>query len=134
MTTMARTLPVLTPLNRFFWQSGQHGRLEIQRCDECRTWQHPPGPRCPSCLGTRLTPQTVSGNATVETFTINYQAWTPGLAVPYVILLVSLDDCPEVRLTSNLIGGDAGSVHIRQRMRVVFEQQDDVWLPLFTPV
>ena len=133
MATIARTLPVLTPLNSFFWQSGRHGRLEIQRCDDCRTWQHPPGPRCPSCLSARLTPQVVSGNGTVETFTINYQAWTPGLAVPYVILLVSLDDCPQVRLTTNLIGGDAGSVRIRQRVRVVFEQQDDVWLPLFTP-
>jgi len=54
--------------------------------------------------------------------------------MPYVIAIVSLDDCPSVRLTTNLIDCDPADVRIGDRVRVVFEQHHDVWLPLFVHI
>jgi len=84
-------------------------------------------------MGLKLAPQSVSGKGLIEAFTFNHQAWLPDESVPYAIAIVSLDDCPSVRLTTNIVGPNATDIRIGQPVRVVFEQRDDVWLPLFTP-
>jgi uncharacterized protein len=126
-------LPLLTPLNTAFWTAGRDGRLRIARCGDCGTWLHPPGPVCPECLGPDVLPQPVSGFGVIETCTVNHQAWSPGVAVPYVIAIVSLVECPQVRLTTNIVGVAPDEVRIGSRVRVLFEQREDVWVPLFTP-
>lgn len=132
-TETGRTLPLLTPLNTFFWTAGRTGRLEILRCDACAHWLHPPAPICPECLGRELTPQPVSGLGTVEAVTINHHPWTPAVAVPYAVILVALEDCAYVRLTSRLVVADPYDATIGMRVRVAFEQDQDVWLPFFEP-
>jgi uncharacterized OB-fold protein len=129
-----RALPVLTALNSFFWTGGRTGRLAILRCDSCGEWIHPPSHLCPVCLSRSMTPREVSGLGTIETFTINHQPWTAELSVPYVIAIVSLNDCPSVRLTTNVVGCTPDSVRIGAPVRVIFVQLDDVRLPLFSPV
>jgi uncharacterized OB-fold protein len=131
---MAAALPELTDLNRFFWTSGADGRLRIQRCADCALWVHPPGPVCPRCLGKQLAPQDVSGLATVEAVTVNHQAWTPGMEVPYAIARVSLVEDPAVRLTTRIVGMAPEAVAIGQRVKVLFERREDVFLPFFEPV
>jgi acetyl-CoA acetyltransferase len=66
-------------------------------------------------------------------FTINAHQWLPHLEPPYVIANVALDEDAEVRLTTNIVGCEASEVHIGQTVAVRFEQQADVWLPLFEP-
>lgn len=130
---MATSLPELTDFNRFFWTSGADGRLRIQRCAGCATWVHPPSAICPHCLGRELAPQVVSGRATVEAVTVNHQAWTPDLQVPYAIVRVSLEEDPGVRLTSRMAGTtpESVAVAIGQRVKVCFVSLDDVYLPCF---
>jgi uncharacterized OB-fold protein len=36
-------------------------------------------------------------------------------------------------LTTNLVGVEPEDVHVGMPVRVVFEHNDDVWIPLFTP-
>ena len=129
-----RTLPVLTPLNSWFWTSGREGRLSILRCSTCSAWIHPPAPICPDCLGRDLSPQPVLGHGLVEAFTVNHQPWIPDEVVPYVVAIVSLSGCPGVRLTTNIVDSTADAIHIGMPVRVVFEQCEDVWLPLFIPI
>jgi uncharacterized protein len=128
-----RTLPTLTQSNHFFWTAGASGQLSILHCEGCGHWLHPPGPRCPQCLGTQLAPRAVSGLGVVEAFTVNHHAWSPELAVPYVLAIVSLVDCLSVRLTTNIVGIEPEAVRIGMAVRCSFEQHEDVWLPLFTP-
>jgi uncharacterized OB-fold protein len=130
----SRALPVVTPLNAFFWTSGGRGVLEILRCDACGQWLHPPSPICSCCLGRKLSPSAVSGLATIETFTVNHQAWAPDLAVPYVIAIVALDEGKNLRLTTNIVDTPIDAVRIGQRVRVVFEQHEELYLPLFKPL
>lgn len=128
-----RPLPLLTELNTFFWASGADGKLRMQRCSDCLHWQHPAGAICPLCLSRNLAPQELSGKATVEAFTLNYQPWTEGVAVPYVIAIVGLDEQKGLNLTTNIVGVAPESVFIGQRVEVTFEAAGDVFLPLFTP-
>jgi uncharacterized OB-fold protein len=127
-------LPALEEPNTFFWTAGAEGELRFQRCGDCGHWLHPPGVICPECRSENLAPQAVSGLATVAAVTINYQPWMPGLEVPYAIAIVALDEQPALHLTTNIVGIPPEEVFIGQRVRVQFEQREDVWLPLFTPV
>jgi uncharacterized OB-fold protein len=51
-----------------------------------------------------------------------------------VIAIVEIEEEPAVRLTTNIVGCSPDDVHIGLPVHVVFEQYDDVWLPLFQPV
>jgi uncharacterized OB-fold protein len=128
-----RILPRLTQDNRFFWTSGADGRLRFLRCQTCRDYVHPPTPICPHCLTKTLAPEPVSGRATVASYTINVQPWIPGFDPPYVIAIVEIEEEPAVRLTTNIVGCSPDDVQIGMPVQVVFEQYDDVWLPLFQP-
>ena len=132
-----RILPKLTDRNRHFWTAGRTGRLQILRCQDCGYFIHPPVPICPRDHSKRLAPEAVSGNATVATFTINHQEWMPGPETPYVVAIVELEEQPDVRLTTNLVGCAPGDVSIGMPVRVVFEHHaapdGDIWLPRFEP-
>jgi uncharacterized OB-fold protein len=133
MTKPFRVLPQLSPLNRHFWTGGEHGELRFLRCRACRHWIHPPSPICPSCLGRDLGVEAASGRARVASFTLNHQPWIPGFAPPYLIAIVELEEQAALRLTTNLVGCAADEVEIGMPVRAVFEQHEDVWIPLFEP-
>jgi len=131
--TPFRILPRLTPENEFFWTSGADGRLRFLRCSTCGYFVHPPAPICPVSLTKTLSPEAVSGRATVATFTVNHQAWIPGFDPPYVVAMVEIDEQPSVRLTTNIVGCRPEEVRIGMPVQVLFEHHDDVWIPLFEP-
>lgn len=134
-----RILPEVTDLNRAFWTGGATGSLQFLCCRTCGYLIHPPAPICPRDLGKDLAPHTVSGLATVATYTVNHQPWMPGPDLPYVVAIVEIDEQPSLRLTTNIVGCAADEVHIGMRVRAVFEHRqaangDDVWIPQFAPV
>jgi acetyl-CoA acetyltransferase len=73
----------------------------------------------------------VSGRGTVVGLTVNAHPWLPGFDPPYVIANVALEEDPDVRLTTNIVGCAPDDVHIGQQVRVRFEPQQDVWIPVF---
>jgi uncharacterized OB-fold protein len=89
---------------------------------------------CPACLSFEVAPRAVSGTGKVLSFTVNYQMWTLGLEVPYTVAVVELTEQPGLRLISNTVGIDPEAVFIGMPVKVSFEQQEDIWLPLFAPV
>ena len=129
-----RVLPRVTPQNEHFWRGGADGRLRFLRCQACQTYIHPPSPVCPECLGKQLEPEAVSGRATVLTFTLNHQPWVPSPDHPYAIAIVEIEEQVGVRLMTNIVGCAAENVRIGMPVRVVFEQREDVYFPLFEPV
>jgi uncharacterized protein len=129
-----RVLPRLDAENRFFWTGGADGILRLLRCQACSTFIHPPRPVCRKCLSENVAPEPVPGTGTVDTFTINYQEWRPGLETPYVIARVAIDGARGVYLTTNIVGCPVDAVDIGDRVRVRFEQQGEIYLPLFEKV
>jgi uncharacterized OB-fold protein len=128
-----RLLPRLDRENTFFWTSGADGHLRFLRCKECRSFVHPPAPRCPDCLSSELSPEVVSGRATVVSCTCNVQQWIPG-SDPYLIGLVAIEEDESVRLITNLVEVAVEDVEAGMPVEVVFEEQEDVFIPLFSPV
>lgn len=121
------------PHDEFFWTSGADGRLRFLRCGDCGRFHHPAGPRCPYCWSASLSPEAVSGRATVASFTINHQPFVPGFEMPYVIALVEIDEDPVIRLMTNIVGCEPSAVSIGMPVSVVFEPYDAWFVPLFTP-
>lgn len=130
---MERKLPSLTPETSPFWQGGSTGVLNIYHCAACSRLFHPPAPVCPKCLSPEVGPQAVSGRGRVFSYTVNHQAWLPGLQVPYVVAIVELVEQSGLRFVSNIVGIAPADVRIGMPVRVTFEQVEDVWLPLFRP-
>jgi uncharacterized OB-fold protein len=129
-----RPLPRLNDDNRAFWTGGAEGKLQILRCKDCGDFIHPPQPLCRKCLSENVAPEAVAGTGTVYSYSINHQKWHPGLEVPYVIARVELDGVPGVYLTTNIINCPVDSVDIGDRVKVTFEQQEEIYIPLFEKV
>ena len=131
--TPVRPLPQPTLASAEFWRSGADGVLRISRCGDCGRYFHPPLPVCPSCRSraVKLTP--TSGKAVVVGFTVNHQAWLPDFPPPYVVAVVALAEDDRARLTTNIVGCEPDEVRVGMRVRVRFEQHEDVYLPLFEP-
>lgn len=132
--TAGRTLPVLTPWNQFYWTSGRDGVLRFQRGARSGVIQHPPQPVSASDLDEPLEIVEVTGLGTIVGVTVNRQTWDPQMPAPYVVAVVAIDEDSRVRLTTNIVNATDEQLRVGQRVRVVFEQVDDVWLPMFEPI
>jgi acetyl-CoA acetyltransferase/uncharacterized OB-fold protein len=130
--TAKRPKPELGPWNKPFWTGGADGELRIPKCTACGHFLHPMNTVCRFCQSPDLEWVAVSGDACVVGVTVNEQMFMPNFAPPYVIAVVRLDDAPDVRLTTNLVGAEP-SYHVGQRVHVQFVEQDGVWYPLFAP-
>ena len=130
-----RILPKVTEQNAHFWQGGRDGRLQFQRCAQCRYWMHPHGVMCPQCHAKEFTYEPVSGKATLHTYSVNHQAWMPGPELPYVVAIVELPEQEALRLTTNLVHCDIDALEIGMPVQVTFEAhpEEEVWIPLFEP-
>jgi uncharacterized protein len=129
-----RPQPRLDADNRPFWTGGAVGELRIMQCRDCKTFIHPPRAVCRKCLSENVAPQAMPGTGVIDTFTVNHQKWFPGLEVPYVIARVAIDGAPGVFLTTNIVGCDVDAVDIGDRVGVKFEQQGEIYYPLFEKI
>lgn len=132
-----RILPALSDLNREFWTAGARGELRFLRCNACGYYNHPPTKLCPLCHSKDLAPATVSGNASLHTFTLNHQPWMPGPELPYVIAIVDIPEQEGLRLTTNIVNCPHDELVIGMPLRVIFEHHtdgdDEIYLPMFEP-
>ena len=96
-------LPAITPFNEAWFTSGA---IVVQRCASCATLQHPPEEVCASCGAKAFDHVPLAPTGTVHSFTVVHYAANAALAdaVPYTVVLVSLDVAPQVRVVGNLDG------------------------------
>ena len=117
-------LPALDAKNQAWFGSGT---LALQVCTRCQVVQFPPEDACRGCgsfeLGTRVS----AGRGRVESLAVVHHAVHPLLRphVPYLVVLVALDDAPHVRLLGNVLNRAYDQVAIGERVRVVFEEVTD---------
>jgi len=119
--------------SRAFWTGGGTGQLFIASCAACRRLFHPPGPICPHCFARGVEPVAVSGRGEVDAFTVVRRPWIPGYDIPYVVARVRLAEQDDVVLVSNIVECDVSEVRAGMSVEVVFEQRDDVYVPMFRP-
>lgn len=129
-----RPRPRLDADNRAFWTGGADGALKLVKCGDCGQFTHPPRQICRHCQSENVAAEAVVGTGEIDTFTINYQAWMPGLEVPFVIARVRVDGAPGVILTTNIVNADPKDVKFDDKVRVLFDEQDGIWFPVFEKV
>src|SRR5258708_4729337 len=110
-----RPRPKLDQENRAFWTGGAEGKLNITKCSDCGEYTHPPRMLCRHCQSENVTPEAVAGTGVIDTFSVNHQAWVPGLEVPLVIARVKLDGVPGVYLTTNIVNCPVEDVNFEDK-------------------
>jgi uncharacterized OB-fold protein len=69
----------------------------------------------------------------VFTFTVNHHPYNPEVPVPYVIAIVELVEQDGLRFTTDIVGCPTDAVRIDMPVRVRFDQQGEVFVPIFEP-
>jgi len=136
---VTRPIPVPNEWTRPFWDAAKRGVLELQRCQSCRHFQHPPYATCVKCIATDLQFEAVrhdgvGGAGTISAYTIMYHTGDKRFAsaVPYASIIVELDDAPGALLAGNLLEAPYTEAKVGRRVDVVFEKlNDDITLPQF---
>jgi uncharacterized OB-fold protein len=126
-------IPVSEPdgLSEPYWSGLRAGRLLVQRCSACGTWQFGPEWLCHRCH--REDPEW----AEVEPRGIIYsweRVWHPSHPAlkghgPYIAVLVELPAAGGVRMIGNLLGDPMGEVVIGSEVVGEFEHHPDAGTP-----
>jgi uncharacterized OB-fold protein len=131
---VTRPIPVPNEWTKPFWDAAKRGVLELQRCQSCGHFQHPPYATCTQCIATDLKFEPVRGLGTIYAYTIMYHTGDKRFAstVPYASIIVELDDAPGALMAGNLLGSEYTEAKVGRRVEIVFEKlNDDITLPQF---
>jgi uncharacterized OB-fold protein len=96
-----------------FWQGLRDAELRMQHCPHCGNWQFPPLLSCGGCGGA-VEWIKVSGRGTIWSVTEIHRPVLPAFApfVPYLVVLVELDESPVLRMVGNVIPAGGGAINI----------------------
>jgi uncharacterized OB-fold protein len=117
------TLPLLDDTNREFFTAG---RLRIQRCTRCGAVQHPPDEICHRCQGFTFGYVDARPTGVVESFTVVHHALHPMLEqrVPYNVVVVALDEFPDVHVVGNVVDVRNEELHVGLRVTCTHVETD----------
>ena len=121
----AKPVPAPDELSKPFWDAPREHRLCVQRCAECGYYNHPPRPFCDACLSRRLAFEPVSGRGKIYTFTVMHQRDVAGFEneVPFINIVVELEEQPMLLMVSNLPIAERDRVRIDAPVEVSFEDR-----------
>ncbi|MFS2098880.1 Zn-ribbon domain-containing OB-fold protein [Variovorax sp. Varisp85] len=99
------------------------GRLLVQRCTHCGTWQFGPEWLCHRCHAFDPAWETVAPRGRIYSWE---RVWHPAHTAlknhgPYLVVLVELPEAGHVRMVGNLLGDPMQAVEIGDTVEGVFE-------------
>lgn len=134
--SLAKPLPVITDLTRPFWAAAKNGKLVLQKCQRCATFNFHPKPWCIECGSRELVWTDAKPFGTVYSHTVSYTvamnspAWEAEL--PLVMCLIDLDD--GARMYGQVTDCAPADIRIGMRVEVHFEDiSSEAAIPKFRP-
>ncbi len=131
-----KPLPQLTDQTRPFWTGAKNGKLMLQKCGKCSTFNFFPKPWCIECGSRDLAWTEAKPFGTVYTFTVsntvsmNYPGWEDDL--PVLMCLIDLDD--GARMYGQVTGCSPEQLKIGMRVEAYFEDiSNEAGIPKFRP-
>lgn len=134
MTMTTRPLPRQPePDSESFWAATTRHELRYQQCRRCHRVVFFVRAVCPECGGDDLELKLSRGAGTIYSLTVVRRDGQPFFRerTPYVYALVDLDE--GFRVASEIVTPDVDRVAISDRVRVTWEDHDEVSIPLFEP-
>lgn len=115
-----------------FFAAAAQGRLCIKACNACQRGIHPPVPHCPYCGSADTAWRDMRGTGTLHTWTTVTHQVHPDFPAPYTLVVVQLDDLPEVRLIGHI--AEQPELAAGQAMQVWFKHlADGIVVPDWRP-
>ncbi|HJR01471.1 MAG TPA: OB-fold domain-containing protein [Methylomirabilota bacterium] len=132
---LPRPVPEPDGLDRPYWEGTRAGRLLVQRCRGCGTFQWGPEWICHRCLAPDPDWVEVAPRGRIYSWERAWHPVHPALRDhgPYVVVLVELPEAGNVRMLGNLLGDPRQTVQIGAPVEAVFEPHDEA-TPPFTLV
>lgn len=114
-----------------YWQGLREGRLRVQRCAACGTWQFGPEWICHRCHAFDPAWVDVEPRGFVHSWERVWHPSHPALKDhgPYLVVLVELPQAGGARMLGNLLGDPMQEVAIGAEVRGVYEPHDDAEPP-----
>lgn len=112
MSDIPAVLPRYSPEAEPFWEGLRNGKVRIQRCNECDSYQFYPRPICVKCWSKDIVWDTIDATGVVYSYTVPSFAPHPSFKarLPYIVALVDLD--VGVRMMTNIVDCDPDEVTI----------------------
>ncbi len=124
-----RPRPSLNQDVEFFWEGAANGKLLVQRCTDCQSLRHPPGPGCPDCSSLDWEAIEMSGRGEIYSFVRHHHPKIPPFEAGHPVILVQLDEGP--RIISELVEHES-DIEIGMRVEVQFDEvEKKLTLPRF---
>lgn len=131
--TGAIPTPYPSLVSQPYWDGAARGELMFQRCGDCNGITHTPAMVCAHCSSRNLTWERSAGTGTVYSWTTVWRPQTPEFEVPYVAVIVEMDE--GWHILSNIIGVEHDAVSIGMPVAVEFHPvHGGITLPYFRPV
>ena len=128
-----RPRPSLTHDHLFWFDGLKQGKLLIQKCSDCGTLRHPPGPMCRTCRSLRWETIEATGRGTIHSFVVVHYPQIPSIEYPNCVLLIDLEE--GVRVVANSVDTPPADVEIGARVELLVQEcDDDLALPFFKVV
>ena len=114
-----------------FWEGLREERIIVQQCRVCGTWQWGPEWICHHCLSFDMAWNDVKGVGRIYSWERSWHPVHPALKDhgPYIVVLVELPHCGNIRMIGNLLGDPLQDVVIDSDVEAVFEPHDEVDKP-----
>ncbi len=114
-----------------YWQGTRQGRLMVQCCGGCGSWQWGPEWLCHKCHSFEMKWVEVKGHGRIYSWTRCWHPVHPALKEhgPYIAVVVELPETGNIRMLGNLLGDVKQNVEIGAVVKAVFEPHDDAKAP-----
>jgi uncharacterized protein len=132
-TVHSATLPrVDDPDTKGYFDAAAAGVLAVCACALCQRVLHPPRAYCTDCQAFETTWIAVSGQASLVSWTVVEHDFGGAFEAPYAVVLVALEELPDVRMVGYLEGRP--TLQAGMQMTVYFQQVGEgVVLPQWRP-
>jgi hypothetical protein len=115
-------MPVLTDLNRPYFDAMADGKVLVQHCPDCDTWLAPGAVLCENCGSTAIVWREASGRGEIYSYVVMHRSFDPAFEamVPYNVCLIELAEGP--RLLANVVGVANSDLTIGCPVQATFEK------------
>lgn len=102
-----RPTPAVDRDSVVWWRKLARHQLVVDECDACGRLRWPTRDLCPRCGSRERSDRHTGHTGTVASWIVNHHEFGPWLEVPYVVLLVRLDDQDDLLLPGSFDGDSA---------------------------